>query len=356
LFQNTGMFAGMMLCLFVFFIQQRLTMTRQILAERVPLLPTSADSTSLSKKKSNRVYWVVLAPAMCDFLATYMMNVGLLWINASVWQMVRGSIVFFVAMIRLFWLKRPIERYQWFGVFTVMMALCIIGFSCIMNDAGKASVHGADEVTPLLKVAGVLLVFLAQLVQATQCVVEEYLLTDLDASDMQIVGLEGIWGLIFCVFIAMPYAYYTSIEGIHEDTWDTLEQMKNSGVVCFLFTVYVLVILGYNTFAMKLTKHLNSGDRNVIDTVRTIFIWTILTIVHYTYSETYGEAWSGWSWVQLAGFAVLASGLATYYKAWQLPCFDYDIIEEQVEEEAVPSKPATPIVMGSPRARRENVA
>lgn len=29
-----------------------------------------------------RVYYVVIVPAICDFVATYMMNVGLLWINA----------------------------------------------------------------------------------------------------------------------------------------------------------------------------------------------------------------------------------------------------------------------------------
>jgi hypothetical protein len=45
----------------------------------------------------------VIVPAICDFVATYMMNVGLLWINASIWQMLRGSIVLFAAIIRLVW-------------------------------------------------------------------------------------------------------------------------------------------------------------------------------------------------------------------------------------------------------------
>lgn len=30
-------------------------------------------------------------------------------------------------------LKRPVKSYQWFGIFVVMSALCIIGLSCIMN-------------------------------------------------------------------------------------------------------------------------------------------------------------------------------------------------------------------------------
>jgi len=338
LFQNTGMFTGMSLCLLVFFIQQRLVSTKATLEERRSLLSDADEHAAAKQKKNYRVYYVVLVPAICDFVATYMMNIGLLWINASVWQMIRGSIVFFVALIRWFWLKKPIHNYQWFGVFVVMSALCIIGFSCIMG--GKDDLD--DMVSPYQKIGGVLLVFLAQLVQATQCVVEEHLLHDLDATDMQIVGLEGIWGLILCVLIAMPIAAYTSVAGLYEDTWDTLHMLKSSPQIMVLYTFYVLVILGYNTFAMKITLYLDSVRRNVLDTLRTMFIWMTLTIIHYTYSTTYGEEWTSWSSVQLFGFGVLIMGLFTYYHVVTWPCFEYPSTEGPELEEA-PARIGTPL-------------
>jgi len=214
-----------------------------------------------------------------------------------------------------------------------MSALCIIGMSCILSDSAK--IPSASDVTASYRILGVLLVFAAQIVQAVQTVVEEHLLHDIRASDLQIVGLEGVWGFALCALVAMPLAYYMPYHGLHEDTIDTLTMLKNNSTVAALFVLYVLVILGYNMFAMKVTLYLNSVTRNVPDTARTMFIWITLTVIHYTYSEKFGEDWNSYSYMQLAGFGVLIFGLFSYYKVITLPCFDYT-------EEYVPIKEETP--------------
>lgn len=254
-----------------------------------------------------------------------------------------------------------------------MSALAIIGFSCVMSS-GEVTVASTEEivvqesVSSLQKIGGVALVFGAQMVQATQCVMEEFLMHDLGATDMQVVGLEGIWGLILCVAVAMPFAAYTSMHGLHEDTWDTLTMLKNSVPLQMLFTLYVLVILAYNMLAMKVTRYLDSVRRNVLDTLRTMFIWATLTIVHYTYSPAYGEEWNTWSFLQLGGFAVLIFGLFTYYEVIVWPSlFDYPKLEvvhtshgvKPINQTLTPSlrkkkplpgsHPASPYIPGSPR-------
>lgn len=341
LFQNMGMFVGMTLCLFVYEYQRWTTPRSE---ETIPLKADAATIQAASQPQRSdwRIYYIVLVPAVCDFVATYMMNIGLLWINASIWQMVRGSIIFFVALIRWGWLKRAIHVYQWFGVAIVMLALSIIGYACM--NTGDASGTGSTETQKLL---GVLLVFAAQLVQATQCVVEEHLLHDVSASASQVVGLEGFWGLLLCVGVAMPLASYLPIEGLHEDTWDSLVMLYNSPRLCALFIIYVFVILGFNAFAMKVTQYINSVTRNILDTIRTMFIWIILTGVHYTVSPLFGEAWSPWSLVELGGFMVLLAGLFTYYKVFTLPCFEYPDEEETLPHPVV-GTPRTPMTPMSP--------
>lgn len=84
---------------------------------------------------------------------------------------------------------------------------------------------------------------------------------------------------------------------------------------------------------------MDSVRRNVLDTLRTMFIWMTLTIIHYTYDTSYGEEWTSWSLVQLLGFGVLVCGLFTYYKVVTLPCFDYPTDQPIV----VPVKQGTPI-------------
>lgn len=335
LFQNWAMFLAMTGCLVIYEINKR----RGTYGERMPLKGNNGNGGALSRDDP-RVYYMVAVPAACDFIATYLMAVGLLWINASIWQMIRGSLVFFSALIRLTVLKKSIHNFQWFGIFMVMTALCVIGFACIQGSAESA----VSTSTPTQKALGIGLVFLAQMVQACQTVIEEYLLHDIKATPMQVVGLEGFWGFILCTFVAMPFTQLVSMEGIHEDNLDTFT-LVGSNPQCLLEAfVYVVVILGFNIFAMKLTQHLNAVTRNIIDTARTMFIWITLTVVHYTVSPDYGEDWNNWCWMQLGGFGILIFGLFTYYSVFELPCFLYPSAEmEEVKDTLTNTPRLTPV-------------
>lgn len=55
---------------------------------------------------------VMFVPAACDFVASYLINIGLLWIDASIWQMIRGSELVFTALIRRLWLGRKLKYSQ----------------------------------------------------------------------------------------------------------------------------------------------------------------------------------------------------------------------------------------------------
>jgi drug/metabolite transporter (DMT)-like permease len=346
LFQNTGMFFGMTLCLFVYWFSVLRRRGAATEAEKTGLLNGKIHAKQKPRGADPRIYYVVIVPAVCDFLATYMMNVGLLWINASVWQMVRGSIVLFTALIRWGWLKKKIFNFQWFGVFVVMFALCIIGYSAILGSSGSGV-----QVPLANKLFGVLLVFFAQMVQATQAVVEEHLLHNVSADALQIVGLEGLWGLILCVAISMPIAAAIPTPGLHEDTWDSLVMIANNpGQILPMLCLYCLVILGFNIFAMKITEAINSVTRSVLDTVRTIFIWFFMTLAHYTVGAQSGEAWNDWCFMQLAGFCVLIFGLFSYYQVITLPCFDYPDEDQQKADPGL----ATPLL--TPRGGRRSSA
>jgi hypothetical protein len=104
------MFIGEILCLAVFFIKQSQSQTpssTQTQAaphdETTPLLfdnephntsssASASDSTSLQKQDkptlSGWKYFYLWLPTLCDLVATTLMNIGLLYINASIYQMV----------------------------------------------------------------------------------------------------------------------------------------------------------------------------------------------------------------------------------------------------------------------------
>jgi hypothetical protein len=230
----------------------------------------------------------------------------------------RGAEIVFAAGIRFTWKRRALRSFQWWGVLIVTTSLLVIGSSSVFGEPSST-----EHATTFEQVLGIALIVASQFVQATQSVIEEHMLDNVH--ELLLVGAEGIWGFLFCVLLGWPIAAYTPLPGIYENMWDTFAMLASSLHLLVIFAVYVVVILLYNVFAMKVTGGTDSVTRNVLDTARTLFIWLIATFVHYAVSPALGEPFTWpWSLLQLAGFCILVSGLFTYNHVVELPCIEYD--------------------------------
>ena len=118
------MFIGEAMCLVVYYLnlfverqQQRVeqsadenTSSNRIVAQETPtignnsseitplLIPPTGAASTLATKMIPLEGWSTLLlwlPTLCDLVATSLMNVGLLFISASIYQMLRGSVVLF---------------------------------------------------------------------------------------------------------------------------------------------------------------------------------------------------------------------------------------------------------------------
>jgi hypothetical protein len=49
----------------------------------------------------------------------------------------------------------------------------------------------------------------------------------------------------------------------------------------------------------------------------------VAVLADYVISETFGEAWTDYSFLQLAGFLILICGTVTYNKLIKWPCVRY---------------------------------
>jgi drug/metabolite transporter (DMT)-like permease len=98
--------------------------------------------------------------------ATTLMNVGLIFISASIYQMLRGSVVIFTGILSTLFLKRQHPRYRWFALFAVFLGVAIVGLAGIF-EAGAT-----PEVPVKGSPVGVALVVLAQVFTAFQFVIE----------------------------------------------------------------------------------------------------------------------------------------------------------------------------------------
>jgi len=319
-FQTEAMFIGMLGCLLVYegmnlykYLTRRSAEGQRLLDDTKPSVNASQPGTKKSPPKWKQ-YVLVIAPAMCDMIATSAMNIGLVWISPSVWQMLRGSMVIFSAIFSKFFLKRDLHASHWIGVCTVAFALLVVAFSALMptKDAQSESMSDDFEATRTQQAIGCVLVVVAQIIQASQIVVEEFLLHEVDLHAVLIVGLEGLWGGLACSLLLIGVNFVPEPYG--EDVLDTLYMLTHNGKIIGTGIAYALAILAYNMFGMYVTQTTSAVVRTILEGLRCACIWLTDLFIHYviTKDPKFGESWTQWSYLQLCGFLFLLLGMFVY--------------------------------------------
>ena len=269
-----------------------------------------------------RIFMLAL-PACCDIAGTTLMNVGLLFVAASIYQMTRGALVLFVGLFSVIFLHRKLYLFHWTALFIVVLGVAIVGLAGAIApnpqaqpeprslvETGILAVRvaadkaGAITGTPeaVQTIIGVLMIAGAQIFTATQFVLEEWILENYALEPLKVVGWEGIFGFTV-TFIAMivlhtaigrtdagRYGYFDMKEG-----WREITHYKAVAVSSVLI---MISIGGFNFFGLSVTRSVSATARSTIDTCRTLFIWIV----------SLGLGWESFKWLQILGFALLVYG------------------------------------------------
>lgn len=189
-------------------------------------------------------------PAICDICGTTLMNVGLLFVAASIYQMTRGALVLFVGLFSVIFLKRHLSGWKWASLFIVVLGVAVVGLAGVLankggppalpghtddeNVIGKAVLFVRQELstfethTAAETVLGFFLIAVAQIFTATQFVLEESIMERYSMDPIQVVGWEGVFGfLVTLVGMGVLHGaigqtpagkggYFDAREGFHE--------------------------------------------------------------------------------------------------------------------------------------------
>ncbi|KNC98291.1 uncharacterized protein SPPG_06687 [Spizellomyces punctatus DAOM BR117] len=317
LWQTLNMFVGEALCLLVYYIGVYLESRRSSSSgdyQPVAIHPedptsvqadtatspnrSSTESTPLIAGSSippltgtkNLLLWL---PTLCDMTATTLMNVGLIHVSASIYQMLRGSVVLFTGTLSVYFLGRKHPLYRWFALIMVFLGVAVVGLSSIIEkpDPNKGPVKSSFT--------GVLLVVLAQTFTALQFVIEEKIMGRYELPAIKAVGLEGLFGLV-SVGLGMPVLYYAFGVGTGNffDLPVGFHQLFSHAQILYAGIGIIFSIAFFNWFGLSVTRSISATSRSTIDTCRTLFIWMI----------SLGLGWENFRWLQVVGFVILIYG------------------------------------------------
>ena len=286
----------------------------------------AAKSFTSSLRRRPLVGWRVLLlglPACCDITGTTLMNVGLLFVAASIYQMTRGALILFVGVFSVIFLRRKIILYQWLALIIVVLGVALVGLAGAIapNPQEKPALPSNIENSLLLlrtvsqevkatvqspaalrTVAGVLMIAGAQIFTATQFVLEEWIMENYSLEALILVGWEGIFG--FVVTILGSIILYFAVgrteagQGGYFDAREGYRQVFQHKSIAVSSVLIMISIGGFNFFGLSITRSVSATARSIIDTCRTLFIWIV----------SLGLGWETFKWLQIVGFALLVYG------------------------------------------------
>lgn len=292
------------------------------ISDTPPALKPLISNTTEDRKPLIGWKTVLLAiPACCDIAGTTLMNVGLLFVAASIYQMTRGALVLFVGLFSVLFLKRKLYLYHWFSLFIVVLGVAIVGLAGALFTGDKNSPTSAGRtktdilvllarelatkaIAPdvLHTITGILLIAFAQVFTATQFCVEEWILENYALEPLRVVGWEGIFGFSVTIIAQIILHFTVGISNKGKDGYfDAREgytQVLNDRLIAISSILIMISIGGFNFFGLSVTRSISATSRSIIDTCRTLFIWIV----------SLGLGWESFKWLQVVGFALLVYG------------------------------------------------
>lgn len=246
--------------------QQLRNGSRKKPTESSSLLSDAEDQvpeTSISLKTAV----AVAVPSMLDLLQTVLANVGLLWISSSVFQMARGSVIVFSAIFSVQLMGKRLYAYHYASILLVAISVVLVGYAGVGHSGAADSATAEDTKNSLL---GLAFIIGAQVLCALQIVVEEHMMISLNVSPMLLVGLEGLWGLVFFA-VLMPVLTLTpggttAMSKVwHEDFYDSIVKISHSWTLVVLILLYIVAVGTLNVTGNYVTKHLSAVMRSIVE-------------------------------------------------------------------------------------------
>ena len=270
------------------------------------------ESKPLSRETPVWMYFFLAIPSVFDLVATALCMMGLLYLDVSIYILLRGSGIIFVALMKQHVLGDKLFLFQWLGVGWNVVSVILVGSTAILNSSDDTRLVDPSEAA-----LGVFLVMAGAFVQSLQFVFEEKVMhMDIPAPPLLLVGMEGFWGTVLCLIVVYPIAYMIpgADHGSYEDPFNTWYMFVHNSNIQIAFVIYFVTIFCYNLFAVLVTYLLNSVWHGILDNFRPVTVWGTDLFIYYfiVANGDFGEPWTRWSWIQVLGMFVLLYGTGIY--------------------------------------------
>ena len=285
-------------------------------AHSLPVAPTPTirrrgSKTGLTQESHDAVAWVHAIPWQVKPLIPGLINLAnaalkwasFIYVPASIAEMVMSGLELVLSVVAQRVIrKRQVSSTRWTGVAVVFIGLITVNAADVWDARHTGGQSFSDQSI------GFLLIFGQCVTAVAEDIAEELFLHEAEFPATQLLGLEGIVGLIFGIPLYLRYSSESPLE--------TLADLKESPAEMMYVIILTLVFTITGIFNIMATEATSSMTRNMWKNCRTLMVWLTGLIIFYTMGDVnLGEEWIvPDSFLILGGFFIMLSGIYVYYK------------------------------------------
>ncbi|KAI8113584.1 hypothetical protein M9435_003582 [Picochlorum sp. BPE23] len=237
-----------------------------------------ADGPVGKRGKRMLTLWGSFAiPAVCDFAASTLINLGLFYTSASTYQMLKGNVVCFAGIWTVLLLHKRLKSQHWMGIVMITAGAALVGASSMYFDDGHFE-------TPLF-------------------IAEEKFMKKLRPPPGVAVGIEGLTGMVCCLLCLPFVSTIMAPDGRPIDrVMDGITAIQGSQKLQITSILLIFCVAVFNLSGISVTRRLSGAARAVFDVSRTVLVWIVGIKL----------GWESFHTLQAVGFSILVAGTSVY--------------------------------------------
>ena len=295
---------------------------------------TIEEEVEEEEKKPEINKFLLAIPGFLDTCSTGLANIGLILLPASIYQMLKGSLIILTFLMSKFIVKNKHTCDHYVAIPVSTTGVVLVGLSAYLNADEKSDDGGnfSDAKTTLL---GIVLMVIAMFILSIQFCFDEHFMRKYSCHPLICIGYEGIFGffinLLLCIIFYFikcgsyedkeepPYFVKNMCTGDNDNVWRpeniifAFRQLINNSLLSILVPITIIFMASFNIFGVSITKYGSATTRTVTDNCRSFLVWIffLMPFNQKDLIETFNV-------LQLIGFLLICLGAFIYNGLFKL--------------------------------------
>ena len=295
---------------------------------------TIKEEVEEEEKKPEINKFLLAIPGFLDTCSTGLANIGLILLPASIYQMLKGSLIIMTFLMSKFIVKNKHTWDHYVAIPVSTTGVVLVGLSAYLNADEKSDDGGnfSDAKTTLL---GIVLMVIAMFILSIQFCFDEHFMRKYSCHPLICIGYEGIFGffinLLLCIIFYFikcgsyedkeepPYFVKNMCTGDNDNVWRpeniifAFRQLINNSLLSILVPITIIFMASFNIFGVSITKYGSATTRTVTDNCRSFLVWIffLMPFNQKDLIETFNV-------LQLIGFLLICLGAFIYNGLFKL--------------------------------------